>query len=648
MNGARLPYQPHIDGLRGIAVISVVSFHAFPTAVPGGFLGVDVFFVISGFLISTILYADFSRHDASGANVVGNFYARRVRRIFPSLVVVLAAVLLAGYVLLLPSELVRLSKSIILSACFSLNIFLAGATDYFGADSRSNPLLNLWTLGVEEQFYLVWPLVIWIVLRSRMRLLPITVFLAAGSFFLNAHKYESDLVGAFYLPQTRLWELLFGAVAAILMKGPPVNGADGKRAAILSLSGLGWSAGSFPPWVSSLLTVVGCALIGVSLRLVRNDMGLPNSWSLLPTFGAVLVVCSGGTGWVNRRLLSSRNLVRIGLISYPLYLWHWPLLTFSRMSAEHPDSLAVKMAVISLSVVLAWLTYALVENPIRGAALRSTTPKLLGAMVLTVCLAAFVGYDRGFPGRFPPLMRQISDWHYDPSGPYRQGTYLLSEGQDERDFKVDPDEVAPGKPSLVLWGDSHAAALYPGLNQVFGGRFNIVQRTMTKTPPFLGRDLVSESGRRTSGSVIDTIARIHPEYVVLEAAWEQYEWRNVEATIGELKNRGVPHVVLVGPVPLWNESLPHLLFEYIRWHRNEAVPRRLRGRISREPLQIDKAMEAMGQRLGIDYISPCAILGNADGFLARTGDSADDLMDYDSSHLTANGSIYLVSRFPKF
>jgi hypothetical protein len=245
-------------------------------------------------------------------------------------------------------------------------------------------------------------------------------------------------------------------------------------------------------------------------------------------------------------------------------------------------------------------------------------------------------------------MKQISEWHYDPSGPYRHGTYLLDEGQDERDFKVDLAEVAPGKPSIVLWGDSHAAALYPGLHQVLGRRFNIVQRTMTKTPPLLGRYLVSESGRRVSANVIDIVQRIHPEYVILEAAWERYEWREVEATIGELKNRGVPHVVLVGPVPLWNESLPHLMFEYIRWHRNEAVPLRIRGRISPEPLQIDRAMEAMGHRLGINYISPCAILGNADGFLVRAGDAVDDLMDYDSSHLTAHGSLYLVSRFPNF
>jgi len=532
VNGARLSYQPHIDGLRGIAVIAVVSFHAFPTAVPGGFLGVDVFFVISGFLISTILYSDFSRHGTSAASVVGNFYSRRVRRIFPSLIIVLLAVLLASYVLLLPSELVRLSKTLILSACFGLNIFLAGVSDYFNTDSLSNPLLNLWSLGVEEQFYLVWPLVVWMMLRFRVGLLPIVVFLAAGSFFLNVHKYESDWVRAFYLPQTRLWELMVGAAAAALTKGSSENGPNGKRAAILSPSGFEWRAGSLRPWVSSLLTVVGCALISVSLRVIRNDMGLPNGWSLLPTLGAALVVCSGGMGWVNRRLLSNRILVWVGLISYPLYLWHWPLLSYSRILAERPDSLPAKMAVVSLSVVLAWLTYVLVEKPIRGAKLRSTTPKLVGAMVLTVCLAAFVGYEQGFPERFPPLMKQISDWHYDPSGPYRQGTYLLAEGQDERDFKVDPNEVTPGKPSIVLWGDSHAAALYPGLKQVFGRRFNIIQRTMAKTPPFLGKYVVSESGRRIGDNVIDIVQRIHPEYVILEAAWENHEWRNVSGYAG--------------------------------------------------------------------------------------------------------------------
>jgi peptidoglycan/LPS O-acetylase OafA/YrhL len=619
--------------------------------VRAGFVGVDIFFVISGYLISSILYAEFGAAQASGGGVIRDFYSRRVRRIFPSLIVALVACYVLGYFLLLPGQLAKLSLQMVASAGFCLNILLSRETGYFNGDSKSNPLLHLWSLGVEEQFYLLWPIVIWAAIRCRARILPVAVFLAACSYFWNGLKLESGAAAAFFLPQTRLWEILIGAIAAAILPPNPQAPVRGSASACVPN---GAPSGRLNPLIGACvangLSLLGIALIGTGLSIMTSDMNLPNKWTLLPTLGAACIVCSGESAWMNRWILSNRVMVWIGLISYPLYLWHWPLLAYSRIAFDESDSVVLKSGAMLISGILAWLTYALVKRPIRrGRKPAQITSSLVGAMAVIVCLGFYSKGRGGFPARFPPLMQQISDWQYNPVFPGRKGTYFLTTGQqDERDFKVDPDEIVPGKPTLYLWGDSHAAALYAGLSDVYGNRYNIVERTVAVTPPFLGNRFNSGNGRRISKYVFDSIRRVRPEYVVLEADWERYEWEHVEETIVALRAAGVHHVVLVGPVPHWIGSLPQQLFNYIRKHRTDPVPTRMNQGLSPEAFRIDKLMAAMGRRLGVEYISPCAILGNQEGFLVRTGDTADSLIVYDSSHLTVSGSKYLVSRFPYF
>jgi peptidoglycan/LPS O-acetylase OafA/YrhL len=642
----RPSYQAHIDGLRGLAVMAVICFHAFPGLAPGGFVGVDIFFVISGYLISGILFAEFGNSAGRGGRVIRNFYSRRVRRIFPALLLVLGAVYGLGFRLLLPSEFTKLTRDIIASAGFCLNLVLAGRLDYFDAAATSSPLLHLWSLGLEEQFYLLWPLVIWGVIRFRARILPVAVFLGACSFCWNSERSSGVAAAAFYLPQMRLWELLLGSVAARLGSSDASESESAWGSGAVLRSGWRWFCHGLVP--SNCMAFLGFMAVTTAVLFGRTDPGPPNGWTTLATLGAVALISSSGSAWINRRILGQRILVWIGLISYPLYLWHWPLLSFARISAGSPPSPLSRALILVFSILLGWLTYVCLETPIRRSP-RSwrVIAALAGGMAALVMLCAYTVRVEGFKTRFPPLINAISSFRYDPVAAVRQGAYFLIGDQDETQFRKDPNEILPGRPTLYLWGDSHAAALYPGVSTVYGRAYNIVQRTTASTPPFMPDRFNPGNARQINQFVFQSIVRDRPEFVLLDANWQGYDWRQIEGTITALQAAGIHHIVLIGPVPQWNGSLPQQLFNYMRGHRNQPVPERMSVGVDPMPARLDPLMAALAQRLGVDYVSPCRILGNGDGFLVRTGDTADSLMTYDSSHLTANGSKYLVSHFPK-
>jgi peptidoglycan/LPS O-acetylase OafA/YrhL len=628
MREAKLPYRPHIDGLRAVAVFSVLVFHAFPQVFPAGFVGVDVFFVISGFLISGILLAEFGSPGSRGLAVIGNFYRRRVRRIFPSLIVVLVTCYALGYETLLPSELAKLGQMGAAAAAFCLNLVVAKDTGYFAPAAASQPLLHLWSLGIEEQFYLLWPLIIWVATRLRTRLLPVALFLASCSFVWTLDKPNSIAAAAFFLPQYRLWELLIGALAAL---------------AVLHRN----SGAPRVAWRENFTAVSGWMLIGAGFVLIRGESDVPNAWMLLPTVGAALIATSDGSAWVHRRILSSPPLVWLGLISYPLYLWHWPLLTFGRLALTDGDSPISKVGLLAASIALAWLTYLLVERPLRDP--RRAKTKLAFVAFAMCALAGFgLRIDRaeGFPSRFPPLIQALSRFKFDPRLPWRQDTYWLDPRVPGVRFKPDPNEIDPGKPSLVLWGDSHAAALYPGVKERFGQSYNIVQRTISGKAPFVGSKSGSTFGKLTLNElVLQTIQQIHPQIVILEANWLD-GWKPIETTIDRLKVAGVTHIVLVGPVPQWYGTLPQQACNFFRRHRSEPIPVRLSTGARPEPMEIDAALRTLSSRLGVQYISPCDILHNRDGYLVRLGDTPESFIAWDYGHLTTEGSVYLVSHFP--
>ncbi|MBV6290410.1 acyltransferase family protein [Pseudomonas aegrilactucae] len=334
-------YRPDIDGLRAVAVLAVVIFHAFPTALKGGFIGVDIFFVISGYLISTIIFESLDR----GAFSFTEFYARRIKRIFPALLLVLVACYGLGWLTLLDDELRQLGKHIAGGAGFVSNLMLWNEVGYFDNSVETKPLLHLWSLGVEEQFYIVWPVLLWMAWRFRFNVLALTVILAAVSFLLSVKGVKHDAIATFYSPHTRFWELLAGTLLAwfSLYRQRVVRT---RLAQVLSLLGL-------------------CLLVFGFLR-INKGLNFPGKWALVPVLGAVLIIAAGPDAWFNRRVLSNKLAVWFGLISFPLYLWHWPLLSFARIVEGEVPTVGVRVAAVLLAILLAWLTFRLVELPLRS------------------------------------------------------------------------------------------------------------------------------------------------------------------------------------------------------------------------------------------------------------------------------------------
>ncbi|MDR3514560.1 MAG: acyltransferase family protein [Azospirillaceae bacterium] len=338
-----MPYRPDIDGLRAIAIAIVVIYHAFHEVLPGGFVGVDIFFVISGYLITSIIFDDLDRQEFS----FSRFYQRRICRIFPALGSVLLVVLCLGWALLFRDEFLSLGKHIIASTIFAENFRLMQEIGYFDVSADTKPVLHLWSLAIEEQYYLFWPVILYLSHRSRVGALKVVMVLGILSFSINLfYVYYHEGV-AYYSPIGRFWELMVGSGLACVKS---------KRSLFGENSG-------------NVKSVFGMLLIILSLVLIKTDSEFPGLWAVMPTSGAALVICGGQDAIVNRSLLGSRILVWGGLISYPLYLWHWPLLSFASIIFPHSDVLnmaILKIGLIFVAIVISTLTLLFIECPFRA------------------------------------------------------------------------------------------------------------------------------------------------------------------------------------------------------------------------------------------------------------------------------------------
>lgn len=380
-------YRPDIDGLRAVAVLSVVAFHAFPAWMKGGFIGVDVFFVISGFLISTIIFENLDKGTFSFAE----FYARRIKRIFPALLLVLIASYAFGWFALLADEYKQLGKHIAAGAGFVSNLVLWGEAGYFDNSAETKPLLHLWSLGIEEQFYIVWPFVLWLAWKKKFNLLTLTFIVAFISFYLNLKGIKKDAVATFYSPQTRFWELLSGSLLAwfsLYKKNSFSNykvRVDGWLAKVIYRD----TVEADGKTLSNVISFAGSLLLVYGFWRITKDVSFPGKWAVIPVLGAVLIIFAGPKAWINRRILSNEIAVWFGLISFPLYLWHWPLLSFARIIESEVPSRSIRIAAIVLSVVLAWLTYKFVERPLR---LGKNGKGKVSVLVTLMAIVGSVGY----------------------------------------------------------------------------------------------------------------------------------------------------------------------------------------------------------------------------------------------------------------
>ncbi len=431
-----MKYRPDIDGLRAVAILPVVAFHALPGVLPGGFIGVDVFFVISGYLITSIILSDLGR----GIFTVGTFYRRRVRRIFPALGVVLVACLAVGYRFLTADEYRQLGNHTLGGAGFVQNLILWHDVGYFDNASDTKPLLHLWSLAVEEQFYIFWPLLLALAVRFRIRVAWFVAAVAAVSFACNLAFVARSPSAAFYFPVPRFWELMAGALLAELSLRP------GERLAK-------W------PIAESL---VGLALIVLSCVVLDQKRAFPGFWAILPTAGASLVLSAGPLSSINQRLLANRPMVWIGKISYPLYLWHWPIFSFLNIClVEVP--LGLRLAAVVLAILLAWGTYAVVERPFRS---KSKSRWLVVAPIVVLVLAGGTGAGiwalGGLPKR-PVNKTDMSAFDYSRHWDGWNECGLL-ENSNEGGCRILKSERPV---DIMMIGDSHAGHLATGLHDLY-------------------------------------------------------------------------------------------------------------------------------------------------------------------------------------
>lgn len=518
------PYRADIDGLRAIAVVSVVAYHVGIAGVPGGFAGVDVFFVISGFLITSLLHREWI---STGRVSLGRFYARRVRRLLPALVVVILASLVLGIALLNRiGQQQELAKSAVAALLlFANHYFLAASGGYFDAPAERMPLLHLWSLSVEEQFYLAWPLILLAALgrasaaRGHSRAIVIVVGLSIASFGMSLGLIRVAPQAAFYVMPARAWELGVGALLALI----PSIAAGRPR--------------DRPLW-GTLAGLFGLVLLAATFGWMQRSVPFPGMAALPPVIGTACLIA--GNVWAPRgpvaRVLGGRALVAVGRLAYGWYLWHWPLIAIARARRLGEPHIVQDVLCAALAFVLAALSLRFIENPLRfgpaarAATSRQTLQRGAAALATAALVAVSIGLSAKFASRSPEERKSLAIDRDTP--PY---TLPCTHPNDSwnGDLRLTDCTVGPpgAAPRLAIWGDSHAIAWSPMLSVSDGEEVSFVALGMAACPPLLGitprlpfgavargcpafnssaiRALADQAGDRLSG-------------VVLAARWPAY------------------------------------------------------------------------------------------------------------------------------
>lgn len=642
--GDESAYRPDIDGLRAIAILSVILFHAFPRIVGGGFVGVDVFFVISGYLISKIIFSNL----ADGSFSFLDFYYRRIKRIFPALLLVIVASLVAGWFFLVPNELKLLGKHAAAGSGFVQNFALWGEAGYFDSASEQKPLMHLWSLAVEEQFYVLYPLLMWCAWRFRHKILLAISTLALLSFGVNVYLIRYDVSAAFFLPQARFWELMLGGLLAYAH----VFRADWRARFAARLQ-------SQQDAICGGLAALGFVLVIASVLLFRKSMDFPGWLALLPTTGAFLIICAGPQAWVNKTILSSRIMRFFGKISYPLYMWHWPVLSFLLIIRTKSLPPAGAIIVLALCVLLAWLTYRFVECPIRFGTPTKGKGIALATLLSIVCVAGCTTFNlNGFPYRIHDeqtrSLAEVTDaysyFEYNKTlRAYVCHSVTVAQADANKCIVDSPN-------SVFIWGDSYAAALFSGLNHVRAEAMpQLSLLTDGNGPPFFRKDANAENGATLydiNSAKLELVKKIQPRVILISwmvdgANGVLPKEQAVEAfslTIEKIKS-ACPHsrVVVVGPVPKWRITLTRQLVVYYV-DTGKTAPKYMQYGLENEPPMWDAYFKKEIPRLGVTYISALDLMCNADGCLTKTSDDPKSITAIDSGHLTREGSIFLAER----
>jgi peptidoglycan/LPS O-acetylase OafA/YrhL len=444
-------YRSDVDGLRAIAVIFVVLYHGYPAEFNAGQVGVDIFFVISGYLITSLIVEDLSKNNFQ----LSAFYARRIRRIFPALITVLSFSLVLGWYTLLSFDFKQLGLQVVAGASFAANILFWHDVGYFDVAAEKKILLHLWSLGVEEQFYIIFPVVLaftW--RRSAWKLVAFLLFFSLTLYLWIGSASPST---AFYLPHTRFWQIMGGAALALWQRDYYRNFPIG----------------------DNIASIVGCAFLLLSLYALREPGEFASYRSLFPVVGTMLLLY-GRSSWINSAVLSLRSLVFVGKISFPLYLWHWVLLSFCHIFEDSKPFIEVRNPALILSFVLAWVTYAFVEKPVRFGRLKNSSIAVLLLPFLALVVAGgFVFFSGGVPWRATAQVVQLNAGDVGQHGflayiksnsfPCAERGWVATVNEKGVSSRCAQSQRGDVSPTYVLLGDSHAEHLFPGLAEQYPG-----------------------------------------------------------------------------------------------------------------------------------------------------------------------------------
>lgn len=632
-------YRSDIDGLRAVAVLAVLAFHAMPQVFPGGFVGVDIFFVISGYLISSILLSGLKNQQFS----LFDFYSRRIRRIFPALITVFIASFVLGWYFFYADEFINLGRHLVTSAAFIQNWMLASESGYFDTAVEIKPFLHLWSLGVEEQFYIIWPLMLWGAYKLRMQFSRLIWICLLISFAWNIYAlYVVQSTIAFYLPQVRFWELLIGAVLANIHLQKSVEHKY-----------------DFAFWKFNNANVrswLGVSLLALSFVLITPQKVFPGFWALLPTVGAVLLISAGSSAIFNRTVLSNPMAIWIGKISYPLYLWHWVLLVYVRIL--EPDlfaKLKFRLAALALAILLSWLTYRFIEKPLRfGGHGKLKTFALLVAMIGVIFLGREIQVQSGMGYRFTASKAYLggdfqAQMRKNLQEDYEQNAAACDFSQPEKKTNqpkanIDPTcyQVDPKKQSVFLWGDSHAQMLTYGLKNQLPSNWQLLRVASVgcKPNPHQLEDSASQYCERSNYVALEKIKQTQPKTVVLaqSTSWQSNE---VESLTSALLKLGVQKIVFVGQSPEWSDALPTLIMR----KQVVGVPQRTKSGLVPETLIQNEGVVQLFKTApqNVTYVDLIDLFCNDEGCLVYLGeDPASGMTYFDSHHLSPRASDYLA------
>jgi peptidoglycan/LPS O-acetylase OafA/YrhL len=624
-------YREDIDWLRAIAVLSVVAFHFETKGVYGGFVGVDIFFVISGYLITGIIQAEVARGDFSFAR----FYERRLRRLLPALYVMVAVTAIPTFHYLLASERAEFFRSVTAVVTFTSNIFFWLQSGYFDHAAVEKPLLHTWSLAVEEQFYLALPLIVWGVLRSardnRMAL-PVTLgALALASFALSIVLMRNGAsANAFFMSPPRAWEFLVGSIVAL----------DG-----------------FPklrhPMAQQIARGAALVLMAIPILSLRPGPGFPGLNAVLPCVGAAIFIWSGiGVKNQAHARYSLLHVMRFfGRISYSLYLWHWPLFTFARFSKSSLVLGRVETAgLFLLTVAVSYLSWRFVEQPFRDRTLvrtRGAAFRLAGAGTIALLAASAGGLAlNGMAGDRQSVAEKLDAYNaYDYAAIYRSGTCFSPPDGTFGDACLG---VVPGKTNMLLWGDSFAAHYAYGLSKLAdSGTTNTMQATQAACMPTFDADAQSDPVcRRFAAEMKAFLASHRIDLVVMSADWLEYARpprfgtmiADISRTVAQLNAAGL-RVVLLGPSVQFRARLPSML--------SRAQLRGADGRaddmVLPDIFTMDQAMHAaLPATANFSYVSVVDAVCPERQCPLTVGEDVPLAMDH--AHLTAEGSVYVMER----